>query len=119
MTDIQYGVGGGLTATSQYRGFSGAVSNPYKEAGVSSMPRSTTTVSLGLFQWVVGGLFAVLVALCGYYMSDLSGDVKNIRKDLSDARIEYAKAIGGVQTQIATTNTKLDGILQELQHQRR
>jgi hypothetical protein len=119
MADIQYGLSGGLIATSPYRGFRGAVPNPYKVTGVSSMPRSTATVPLGLFQWVVGGLLAALVALCGYYMSDLSGDVKTIRKDLSDARIEYTKAIGGVQTQIATTNTKLDGILQELQHQRR
>jgi hypothetical protein len=83
------------------------------------MPASQN-VSFGMFQWVVGLLLVALGAVFWYYMSDLTSDVKALRKDLGEARIEYTKAIGGIQSQIAVTNTKLENILQEMQqHQRR
>jgi hypothetical protein len=82
------------------------------------MPASQN-VSFGLFQWVVSVLLAALGALFWFYMSGLTTDVKALRQDLGEARIEYTKALGEIKGQIAVTNTKLENILQEMQqHQR-
>jgi hypothetical protein len=65
-------------------------------------------------------LLAGLAALFWFYMSSLTTDVRGLRQDLGEARIEYTKAIGEVKSQIAVANTKLENILQEMQqHQRR
>lgn len=122
---------------SLYRSTSAPVSNVY-DSRVNKMP-----VTWDLFKTVVTAFWTVvtllLVWLCSIVWNDFAmvrGDVNTlrhdlsenatgIRRDLSDARVEFTKAIGNVEKEVATTNgkldttnAKLDSIVSELQRAR-
>jgi hypothetical protein len=96
-----------------------------------------------LFKTVVTALWTVVILLLSgmcflvwFYFSsmrddvntlrrDLSENATGIRRDLSDARVEFTKAVGNVEKEVATTNgkldatnAKLDSIVLELQRPR-
>ena len=97
---------------------------------------SHESVSWDLFKTVVTLLLAAISALLLFYLSgvredintlrsDLSGNATGIRRELSDARVEFTRAIGNVEKEVVTTNgkldatnAKLDSIVLELQRPR-
>jgi hypothetical protein len=104
------------------------------------MPRAAQGVPWATFKWVVGILLGAIGVLAAGGFTWMHGDIGDIRKEISDTRkdtmkeisetrvglakeiaetrIEVTRFIGAVQTQIATTNTKLDDILSEMRRQR-
>ena len=110
--------------------------DPY-EPKVNEMPAFHGTVSWDLFKTVVTILLAAIGTLMWFYLSgmradlnalrsDLFENVSAVRRDLSDTRVEFTKAIGNVEKEVAitngkldTTNAKLGAIVSELQRTRR
>ena len=101
-----------------------SVSDIYESmGGVTSMARapSTTreTVSWALFQWIVGLLLAAIGAVLWFHLSGIRDDLNGLKKEITEFRVETVKAIGAVREQAATTNAKLDAVIQELRNPRR
>jgi hypothetical protein len=129
--------GAGALVVTPYRSALAPITNPY---GLRiNMMISHESVSWDLFKTVITLLLGAIGALLLFYLSgvredmntlrsDLSGNATGIRRDLSEARVEFTKAIGNVEKEVATTNgkldttnAKLDSIVSELQqpHPRR
>jgi hypothetical protein len=105
-----------------------------RQSEVVPVPKAAEVVSWDLFKWVVSSLLAlVVIVLSGsltWLITDLKSDARDLRKEVSDfrkdatkeikdvtkeiseARVELVKAIGAVQTQVVTINTKLDDYMQ-------
>jgi hypothetical protein len=115
----QFGYATGVP-NSLYRSTSAPVSNAYGSK-VKKMPGTWDlfkTVVTTLWT-VVALLLSVVCFLVWFYFSsmrddlntirrDLSENATGIRRDLSDARVEFTKVIGNVEKEVATTNGKLD-----------
>jgi hypothetical protein len=53
----------------------------------------------GLFQWIVGGLLAVIAVLAGAIYNDLRGSIKEAVEGLSTFKIEVVKQLGEIKTE--------------------
>lgn len=67
------------------------------------------SVQMDTFKWVVGGLLVVITGLLGTiatvggsYIGSMQTDLREVRKDVTDIRIQNASA-----------NTKLDALITE------
>jgi hypothetical protein len=118
----QFGYATGVP-NSLYRATSAHVSNVY-DSKVKKMPGTWD-----LFKTTVTAFWAVVILLLGWLcflvwddFLMMRGDVNTLRRDFSDARVEFTKAIGSVEKEVATTNgttnAKLDSIVSELQRPR-
>jgi hypothetical protein len=111
------------------------------------MARATATpitqsqgVPWDTFRWVVSGLLGLIVVLVGAGFAWAIADIREVRteiadtrkaiskdfsdtriemvKEISETRLELTKAIGAVQTQAASTNTKLDDLISVMRQRR-
>ena len=87
------------------------------------MPISLTS---GTVKTIIAGLFALVCTLIGAIYFSMVGDIGTIKKDMHELstkvdtnHVELIKSIGAVEKQAVAANSRLDGILQELQRQRR
>ena len=86
---------------------------------VASPNRPTSpVVEWGTFQWVVSGLLGLIVLFVGYFFNGMRTDLGELKTATVDNRVEIVKAIGGVKEQLAVTNTKLDGLINEVRQSR-
>jgi tetrahydromethanopterin S-methyltransferase subunit G len=63
-------------------------------------------VSLEIFEWVVGGMFSVLVAVGGFFFKQIASRLTAIERDLSRRN----ERISVLETHIDTVNRRLDRI---------
>ncbi len=84
--------------------------------------KSQEVISWSVFQWVVTGLLACVVALIVLVYSHLISDVGSVRqttegiaRELTQTREDLVGAIASLREQAAVTNTKLDSVIEELQ----
>jgi hypothetical protein len=82
----------------------------------------------GMFQWIVGGLVAVIAVLVGVIYNDMRSSIKETAEGLSTFKIEVVRQFGDVKseiaavktdvaalkTEVATTNAKLDKVIDRL-----
>jgi hypothetical protein len=131
---IEYRQRGAGVLVVSYRSTLAPIANPY-DVRINTMA-TRESVSWDLFKTVVTLLLAAISALLLFYLSgvredintlrsDLSGNATGIRRELSDARVEFTRAIGNVEKEVVTTNgkldatnAKLDSIVLELQRPR-
>jgi hypothetical protein len=96
---------------------------PRSNQGQSTMP---ITLTSGTVKTIIAGLFALVCTLIGAIYFSMVGDIGTIKKDMHELstkvdtnHVELIKSIGAVEKQAVAANSRLDGILQELQRQRR
>ena len=82
----------------------------------------------GMFQWIVGGLVAVIAVLVGVIYNDMRSSIKETAEGLLTFKIEVVRQFGDVKseiaavrtdvaalkTEVATTNAKLDKVIDRL-----
>src|ERR1700730_14831269 len=89
----------------------------FKQQTKMAVPKES--VSWDLFKTVATLLLSGIGVLVWFYLSGMREDVNTLRRDLSetaigirrdfsDARVEFTKAVGNVEKEVATTNGKLD-----------
>ena len=59
------------------------------------------TVPMDTFKWIVTGLLGTLLVCIGWFLSDIRGDLRDIRKEVTAIRVEAA-----------ASNTRLEGLLE-------
>jgi hypothetical protein len=126
---LQFGFSSGVPDPPLYRFKTSPLLNMYESRvnEVNQMPGSGVPVpSWDLFKIVVTALWGMVTLLLSavcfllwFYFSSMRDDVNTlrrelsdnatgIRRDFSDARVEFTKAVGNVEKEVATTNGKLD-----------
>ena len=115
----QFGYATGVP-NSLYRSTSAPVSNAYglkvnKMPGTWDLFRTVVTAFWAVVTLLLGGLcfvvwsdFSIVREDVKTLRHDLTENATGIRHELSDARVEFIKAAGNVEKEVATTNGKLD-----------
>ena len=89
-------------------------------------------VTSGMFQWVIGGLVGLAIAVVGAGFTWLHSDLADMRTDtreiratviaisgrVQDTREEMLKTVAAIEEQAAITNTKLDTLIDETRKRR-
>lgn len=84
---------------------------------------SNDGVSWDLFKWVVGALMALIVTLVTLYFTgakddltavrkDFGNEITEVRREISDTKLNFARSVADVEKQLGTTNGKLEMLSQ-------
>jgi hypothetical protein len=57
----------------------------------------------GLFQWIVGGLLAVIAVPAGAIYADMKGSMKEVADGLATFKIEVVSQLGDIKTETAAS----------------
>jgi hypothetical protein len=90
----------------------------YSSGARNMVGNSRDTVSWSIFQWVVGGMGAIIIAGSAFFLSGIRDDISNVRKDVVDTKVEIVRAVAGVEKQIAITNGKFEQFIQDSRQRR-
>ena len=77
--------------------------SPIHRARPDEKAMEKSEAGFGLFQWIVGGLLAVIAVLAGAIYNDLRGSIKEAVDGLSTFKIEVVKQLGDVKTETAAS----------------
>jgi septal ring factor EnvC (AmiA/AmiB activator) len=64
----------------------------------------------GMFQWIVGGLVAVIAVLVGVIYNDMRSSIKETAEGLSTFKIEVVRQFGDVKSEIAAVRTDVAAV---------
>jgi septal ring factor EnvC (AmiA/AmiB activator) len=64
----------------------------------------------GMFQWIVGGLVAVIAVLVGVIYNDMRSSIKETAEGLSTFKIEVVRQFGDVKSEIAAVKTDVAAV---------
>jgi len=64
----------------------------------------------GMFQWIVGGLVAVIAVLVGVIYNDMRSSIKETAEGLSTFKIEVVRQFGAVKSEIAAVKTDVAAV---------
>jgi hypothetical protein len=113
--------------------------SPIHRARMDEKAMEKSETGSGLFQWIVGGLLAVIAVLAGAIYNDMRGSIKeavdglstfkievvkqlgdikidnaNIRSDIAAFKGEVVKQLGDMKAEIGATNSRLDQVVDRL-----
>lgn len=97
----------------------------FRPSGNEPMSETRSSVTWTVFNTIISGLVSITIVVLAVGFAWLHSDMSDIRTDIRDIRTagqttreDLLKAVGLIEREAATTNTKLDALTEELRRRR-